>query len=65
MRGLVIDLKSGVGSGSGKPHHVVRSVVDLGRDVPDRDVLGAEVVIDKDLASDLKRKRRLMDLLRV
>ena len=38
--------------------HVVLAVVDLGGDVPDGDVLGAQVVIQEYLASDLKERER-------
>ena len=56
MRFIIIYLQGAVDARAGEPDHVVLAVIDLSGDVPNRDVLGAEVVIDKHFASNLKRK---------
>ena len=54
LRGVVVNLQSGVGARATEPDHVILAVVDLGRDVPHRDVLRSHVVVDVDLSGALK-----------
>ena len=51
--GVIVNLEGGVRAGPGEPDHVVFAVVHLGGDVAHDDVLGAEVVVHEDLATDL------------
>ena len=56
LRGVVVNLQSGVGARATEPDHVVLAVVHLGSDVPHRDVFRSQVVIDVNLSGALKKK---------
>ena len=62
LRGVVVNLQSGVSTRATEPDHVVLAVVNLGRNVSHRDILRSQVVVDVDLSGTLKNViRDLLD----
>ena len=53
MDRIVVDLQSRVDVGPREPDDVIATVVHLGRDVADRDVLRAQVVVQKHFPANL------------
>ncbi len=56
MDRIVVDLKSGVDVRPRESDDVIAAVVHLGGNVADRDVLGAQVVVQEHLSTNLKQK---------
>ena len=63
LRFVIVDLQRRVGARAAEPDHVILAVVHLGRDVPHRDVLRSQVVVDVDLSGALKNVIRFLCLL--
>ena len=55
---IVVDLKGGVDVRPREPDDVIAAVVHLGRDVADGDILGAQVVVQEHLSTNLKQNER-------
>ena len=56
MYGIVVNLHGRVGIGPREPHHMIAAIVNLGQNVADGDVFGAQIVIEKQFSSILKKK---------
>ena len=51
--GIVVNLHGRVGIRPREPHHMIASIVNLGQNVANSDVFGAQIVIEKQFSSIL------------
>ena len=57
MYGIVVNLHGRVGVGPCESHYMVAAIVNLGQNVADGDVFGAQVVIEKQFSTVLKENK--------
>ena len=53
MYGIVVNLHGRVGIGPREPHHMIAAIVNLGQNVADSNVFGAQIVVEKQFSSIL------------
>ena len=57
VNGIVVNLHGRVGVGPCESYYVVATIVNLGQNVADGDVFGAQVVIEKQFSTVLKENK--------
>ena len=57
MYGIVVNLHGRVGVGPSESHYMVAAIVNLGQNVANSDVFGAQIVIEKQFSTVLKENK--------